>query len=62
MSEEERQAFAQMDIETFGSADDVEAVNHLAPPDEVGFDISHAGGEYEVFDDLAKDIATATGY
>ena len=31
------------------------------PPGDEGFDISHEGGEHEVFEDLAQGIADLTG-
>ena len=31
------------------------------PPGEEGFDISHEGGEYEVFEELAEGVANLTG-
>lgn len=51
-----------MDLDMFGSADDVAAANRIAPPDEQAFGISHEGGEFEVFEDLTHEIACATGY
>jgi hypothetical protein len=60
MAKDDRQAVAQMDIDLIGSADDFDAVANCQPPDE-WIDISHEGGEHEVFADLADDIALATG-
>ncbi len=62
LTEEDRQAVAEMDIDMFGSADDVAAADQIAPPDEQAFNISHEGGEFEVFKDLTHEIAYATGY
>jgi hypothetical protein len=50
-----------MDIDADHTADDVEAVSGMVPPGEEGFDISHEGGEYEVFDDLVEGLAQASG-
>jgi hypothetical protein len=51
-----------MDMDAFGSADDVAAADWIAPPDEQAFNISHEGGEFEVFEDLTHEIAYAMGY
>ena len=51
----------QMDINTGCMADDVDAVSCTVPPSEEGVDISHKGGEFEVFDDLTAGIAELTG-
>jgi hypothetical protein len=50
-----------MDIDADHTADDIEAVSGMVPPGEEGFDISHEGGEYEVFDDLVEGLAQASG-
>lgn len=41
--------------------DDVDAISHTVPPGEEGFDISHEGGEYEVFNDLVTGLVESTG-
>jgi hypothetical protein len=61
LDQEDRDAVQQMDIDTGYIIDDDEAVSHTAPPGEEGVDISHEGGEFEVFEDLAAGIAEATG-
>ena len=61
LSEDDRQAIAQMDFTMHGAAHDVEAAVNMVPLGEEGLDISHEGGEYEVFENLAKDIASSTG-
>ena len=61
LDQEDRDAVEQMDINTGYAADDIEAVSHTAPPGEEGIDISHEGGKFEVFDDLAAGIAESTG-
>jgi hypothetical protein len=50
-----------MDLDMGCLADDVTAVSHTAPPGEEGFDISHEGGEHEVFDDLVDGLAQSNG-
>lgn len=44
-----------------GHANDVDAAWITVPPGEEGFDISHEGREYEVFEDLANEIENTTG-
>ena len=59
----DRDAVQQMDLDTgFGTNDDVDAISRTAPPGEEGFDISHEGGEFEVFEDLAAGLAAANGW
>jgi len=48
-----------MDFEA-GLTVDADVFNTVPPGDE-GFDISHEGGEFEVFNDLAEGIAGLTG-
>ena len=38
-----------------------DAVSYTAPPGEEGFDISHEGGEFEVFEDVAAGLAESSG-
>lgn len=58
----DRQAIAHMDIAMHGTADDVEAVdNTLALGEEGIIETSHEGGEFEVFENLASEIALSTG-
>jgi hypothetical protein len=40
---------------------DVDAISYTAPPGEEGFDISHEGGEFEVFEDVAAGLAESSG-
>ena len=42
-----------------GSADDVNAVANTVPLGEEGIDTSHEGGEYEVFENLVKEIGSS---
>ncbi|KAG1724777.1 hypothetical protein EDB19DRAFT_1644330 [Suillus lakei] len=41
---------------------EVETFVHMAPPGEEGFDLSHAGGEYEAFKGLTHQLADLTGH
>jgi hypothetical protein len=50
-----------MDLDADRGTDDIDAVSHTAPPGEEGFDISHEGGEFEVFEDLAVGLAESSG-
>lgn len=65
MTHEDREAVNQMDIDN-ATMDDVdygvyEAAYNTMPPDEEGFDLSYEGGEHEVFEDFANDLAERTG-
>ena len=45
-----------------GTVEDVEAVNNtVVLADEGIIETSHEGGEYEVFENLAKEIALSMG-
>jgi hypothetical protein len=61
LSQEDRDAVEHMDLDMGCLADDVTAVSHTAPPGEEGFDISHKGGEHEVFDDLVDGLTQSNG-
>jgi hypothetical protein len=50
-----------MDLDANYGTDDVDAVSYTAPPGEEGFDISHEGGEFEVFEDVAAGLAESSG-
>ena len=50
-----------MDINGRTPGDDVSSVSHIAPPGDEGFGISHEGGEFEVFEDLADGLAQSDG-
>jgi hypothetical protein len=50
-----------MDLDAGHSAEDTVAVSHIAPPGEEGLDISHEGGEHEVFEDLIETLAKSDG-
>ena len=60
-SQRERDAVQEMDLDAGLLDDDTAALPHLPPPGEEGLDLSHEGGEHEVFDSLVEDIAKATG-
>ena len=61
LDQEDRDAVQQMDLDAGIGADDVDAISHTAPPGEEGFDISHEGGEFEVFEDLVAGLAESGG-
>jgi hypothetical protein len=61
LNEDDRQAIVQMDIFTHGTNEDVSAVVNTVPLGEEGIETSHEGGEYEVFENLANEIASAGG-
>lgn len=61
LSQDDRDAVEQMDIDAGHSGEDVFAISHIAPPGEEGLDISHEGGEHKVFEDLVETLAQSTG-
>jgi hypothetical protein len=60
LSQDDRNNVAAMDID-LGDAISFSEVQLGPPPGDEGFDISHEGGEHEVFEDLAQGIADLTG-
>lgn len=58
MSAEDRSCVENM-MADFGM--DVEVFAHTVPPGEEAFDLSHAGGEHEAFEDLAHQLVDLTG-
>lgn len=50
-----------MDVFMHGTDDDVSAVANTVPLGEEGIETSHEGGEYNVFENLANEIASAGG-
>ncbi|KAG2337981.1 hypothetical protein BDR05DRAFT_853324, partial [Suillus weaverae] len=40
---------------------DVDALPYTAPPGDEGLDMSHEGGEYEAFEELAHEVAGISG-
>jgi hypothetical protein len=48
-----------MDYDASHSLDDFVSISHTAPSGEEGFNISHEGGEHEVFEDVAASLAEA---
>jgi hypothetical protein len=64
MSYNDRQAVVEMDQDYNGGNDsdlDMDSTFTTLPPGDEGFDISHAGGEHEVFEGFADDLAARTG-
>ena len=59
--QEEQNTVEQMDLDVGYSNDDIATFSHIPPSGEEGFNLSHEGGEYEVFESLVEDIAQATG-
>jgi hypothetical protein len=47
-------------LNTDGDSDG-ESVRQVVPPGDEDFDISHEGGEFEVFDDLTEGITKISG-
>ncbi|KAG2738887.1 hypothetical protein P692DRAFT_201842716 [Suillus brevipes Sb2] len=41
---------------------DVDALPYTAPPGDEGLDMSHEGGEYEAFEELAHEVAGISGW
>lgn len=54
MDEDDREAVSIMDIDMFGT--DPTLVGYVPPPGEEGFDLSHAGGEFDAIQTLAREI------
>ena len=50
-----------MDLDAGHSTEDTFAVSHIAAPGKEGLDISHEGGEYEVFEDVVGILAQSNG-
>ena len=42
------------------SSSDIAAIEHFPPPREEGFDLSHEGGKYKVFEGLIDKISQAS--
>ena len=61
MTFDERNAVASMDTDNGISGEDVAAVDMMAPPIDRPIDISHEGGEVEVFSELASEIGKMSG-
>ena len=61
LSHADCEAVENMDIDTSHSTEDTAAISHIAPPGEEGLDISHEGGEHEVFEDLVETLAQSKG-
>lgn len=61
MTYEERRNVASMDVDSGISTEDVTAAGTMAPPIDMVIDVSHEGGEVEVFLELANEIANTSG-
>jgi hypothetical protein len=61
LNQEDRDAVQQMDFDADYGTEDVDAISYTAPPGEEGFDISHEGGEFAVFEDVAAGLAESSG-
>jgi hypothetical protein len=55
------EAVENMDIDVSYSTEDTATISCIALPGEEGLDISHEGGEYEVFEDLMETLAQSKG-
>lgn len=62
MTFDERHAVASMDTDNGIGGEDVAAADAMAPPIDTAIDVSHEGGEIEVFSELASEIANRTGW
>ncbi|KAF8331610.1 hypothetical protein F5887DRAFT_1063993 [Amanita rubescens] len=60
MDPDYRAAVTIMDLDMTGSTADTDSVQNIAPPGEE-LEISHEGGDFEVFTDIAKTVVFATG-
>ncbi|KAG1763988.1 hypothetical protein EV702DRAFT_1051527 [Suillus placidus] len=58
MSAEDREMVESMMVD-YGM--DVDALPYTVPPGDEGLDMSHAGGEYEAFEELAHEVAGISG-
>jgi hypothetical protein len=61
MSYDDREAVIEMDIadtvmDDGDQANDMDQAFDTLPPGDEGFDISHAGGEHEVFEGVADEL------
>lgn len=62
MTLDERLAVASMDADEGIYGEDVAAVDMVCPSIDTTIDVSHEGGEVEMFSELASEITNATGY
>ena len=60
LSQDDRDNVATMDRD-LGDVDGFYDGELGPPPGDEGFDISHEGGEHEVFEELAQEVANLTG-
>jgi hypothetical protein len=61
LSQEDFNAVLQMDIAGDVMDANLAAIYDMAAPGDEGFNISHEGGKFEVYNDLAEDLANLTG-
>jgi hypothetical protein len=65
MSYDDREAVIDMDQDHSAGGDipdqDMDVAFSTMPPGDEGFDLSHAGGEHEVFDGFAEELAVRSG-
>lgn len=62
MTYTEREMVSEMDNDCdMGGSTEDPAIFSTLPPGDEGFDISHEGGEHEVFEELSHDLAEITG-
>ena len=61
LSHADHDAVENMVLDAIHSIEDTAAVSHIAPPGKEDLDISHEGGEYEVFEDLVEMLAQSGG-
>jgi hypothetical protein len=57
LSHADHEAVENMDTDAGHSTEDTATISHIAPPGKEGLDISHEGGEHEVFEDLIEMLA-----
>ena len=62
MNFDKQHAIASMDIDEGIYSEDVAAIDMAAPPIDTAIDVSHEGGEIDMFTELASEIVNATGY
>jgi len=60
-SQGDHDAVKLMDIDAGHMDNNTAAIAHIPPPGDKGYELSHEGGKYEVFEGLVDDIAQATG-
>lgn len=61
LSQEDHNTIKCMDLDMGHLTDNITAISHTAPSGEEEFDVSHEGGEHEVFDDLMHGLTQSNG-